>query len=46
VCFQFTAINKFGNSAQPLGGYLHQEKGCGDAVVPCAVLIRLGYGGD
>jgi hypothetical protein len=46
ACFQFTTINKFGNSAQPLGGYFHQEEGCADAVVLCAVSIRLGYGGD
>ena len=46
ACFQFTTINKFGNSAQPLGGYFHQEEGCVDAVVLCAVLIRLGHGGD
>jgi len=46
ACFQFTRIIKFGNSAQPLGGYFHQEEGCVDAVVLCAVLIRLGHGGD
>jgi hypothetical protein len=46
ACFQLTTINKLGNSAQPRGGYFHQEKGCIDAVVLCAVLIRLGHGGD
>ena len=32
--------------AQPLGGHFHQKEGCGDPVVPCAVLIRLGHGRD
>ena len=36
-CFQLTTVNKFGDFAQVLGGYFHQEEGCGDAVVPCAV---------
>ena len=46
ACFQFITINKFGNSAQPLSGYFHQEESCGDAMVLCAVLIRLGHVGD
>jgi hypothetical protein len=44
--FQFAAVNEFGDCAQPLGSHFHQEEGCGDPVVLCAVLIRLGHGGD
>ena len=46
VCFQFTTVNKFSNFAQPLGGYVHQEEGCREVVVLCALLVRLGHGGD
>ena len=45
-CLQFTTINKLGNSAQPLGRHFHKKESCSNAVVPRAVLIRFGYGGD
>jgi hypothetical protein len=44
--FQFAAVNEFGDCAQPLGSHFHQEERCDDPVVLCAVLIRLGHGGD
>jgi hypothetical protein len=28
--FQLAAANEFGDRAQPLGRYFHQEEGCGD----------------
>ena len=46
VSFQFAAIDKVGNLAQPLAGYLHEEKQGGDIVTICAPLIRLGDSGD
>ena len=46
ACLKFTTVKKFSNSAQPLGRHFHKKENCSDAVVPCALLIRFGYGGD